>query len=208
MQAIGSSALVAVASLVLGGCATVINGTSQDVKFQSDPGGATVKLTGGLGCSTPCEISLKRRTDLRADFAKPGFKPAHVLIQSRTGGAMVGNLLLGGFIGGAVDASNGASNHLVPNPVNVQLAREGTTEEPMLIGEKGAKLAVADHNDKVRADVAKTIGVEAAGVTGGEATNDTAPVSAISPSDMTPAAAVEPAMAAEQSESASTADGS
>jgi hypothetical protein len=76
MKVIANAALVAAASLALGGCATVINGTSQDVKFQSDPGGAQVKLTGGQSCTTPCEVSLKRRTDLRADFSKTGYKPA------------------------------------------------------------------------------------------------------------------------------------
>lgn len=185
MNSLKGTALVAAASLALGGCATVINGTSQDVKFQSDPGGAQVKLTGGQSCTTPCEVSLKRRSDLRADFAKPGYKPAYVLIQSKTGGAMAGNILLGGIIGGAVDAANGASNHLSPSPVNLKLAAEGTAEEPMLIGEKGAKSALAEHNDKVRIDVAKTIGAEAAGVSAATAPAAAAPVS------MAPAPAAE-----------------
>ena len=177
MNSLKGAALVAATSLALGGCATVINGTSQDVKFQSDPGGAEVRLTGGQNCTTPCEVSLKRRSDLRADFAKPGYKPAYVLIQSKTGGAMAGNLLLGGIIGGAVDAANGASNHLSPSPVNLKLAADGSTAEAMLIGNKGAMTALADHNDKVRLDVAKTIGTEAAGISAAPAPAAAAPVS-------------------------------
>ena len=177
MNSLKGAALVAATSLALGGCATVINGTSQDVKFQSDPGGAEVRLTGGQSCTTPCEVSLKRRSDLRADFAKPGYKPAYVLIQSKTGGAMAGNLLLGGIIGGAVDAANGASNHLSPSPVNLKLAADGSTAEAMLIGNKGAMTALADHNDKVRLDVAKTIGTEAAGISAAPAPAAAAPVS-------------------------------
>ena len=181
MNSLKGAALVAATSLALGGCATVINGTSQDVKFQSDPGGAEVRLTGGQSCTTPCEVSLKRRSDLRADFAKPGYKPAYVLIQSKTGGAMAGNILLGGIIGGAVDAANGASNHLSPSPVNLKLAADGSTAEAMLIGDKGAMTALAEHNDKVRIDVAKTIGVDAAGIS-------TAPAPAAAPVATAPVA--------------------
>ncbi|MDP3677110.1 MAG: hypothetical protein Q8R44_18740 [Novosphingobium sp.] len=184
MKTIVKVALGAAASIALGGCATVINGTSQEVKFQSDPGGAQVKLTGGQSCTTPCEVSLKRRHDLRADFSKTGFKPAYVLIQSKTGGAMAGNLLLGGIIGGAVDAANGASNHLSPSPVNVKLAAEGTAEESMLIGDKDKPLSLAEHNAKVRDDVAETIGVEAAGTVPAEAA-----VAAATPAEAAPAQA-------------------
>ena len=186
MYRLKSTALVAAASLALGGCATIVNGTSQDVKFQSDPGGALVRLTGGQSCTTPCEVSLKRRSDLRADFAKPGFKPAGVLIQSRMGGAVVGNLLLGGIIGGAVDSANGASKHLSPNPVHVKLAAEGSAQEAMLIDQKGKESLLATHNDKVRLDVAKTIGAEAAAA-GSSATVAAAPAS-VEPAAMAPAA--------------------
>ena len=184
------TALVAVAALSLGGCATVINGTSQDVKFDSLPAGAAVKLSGGQSCTTPCEVSLKRRHDLRADFSKSGYKPAYVLIQSRTGGAMAGNLLLGGIIGGAVDAANGASNHLDPSPVNLKLAAEGTADETMLIGNKGKTESLLAHNDKVRVDVAKTIGAEAAGIAAEGTTAVVAsPVAAAVPAEPTPAPA-------------------
>lgn len=197
MKTIVNVALGAAASLALGGCATVINGTSQDVKFRSDPGGAQVKLTGGQSCTTPCEVSLKRRHDLRADFSKTGFKPAYVLIQSKTGGAMAGNLLLGGIIGGAVDAANGASNHLSPSPVNVKLAAEGTAEEAMLIDDKGKTLALAAHNDKVRDDVAETIGAEAAGTAAEASASAAAPqtdasVPAAAPVQAAPADAAAP----------------
>lgn len=195
MKTIVNVALGAAASFALGGCATVINGTSQDVKFRSDPGGAQVKLTGGQSCTTPCEVSLKRRHDLRADFSKTGFKPAYVLIQSKTGGAMAGNLLLGGIIGGAVDAANGASNHLSPSPVNVKLAAEGTADEAMLIDDKGKTLALAAHNDKVRDDVAETIGAEAAGAVPADAPVTAGTPAEAAPVQATPAEAVAPAPA-------------
>ena len=60
------AALAALSSVALSGCATVINGTSQDYKVKTDPSGATVKFTNGSTCVSPCEISLKRRHDTRA----------------------------------------------------------------------------------------------------------------------------------------------
>src|SRR3990170_606146 len=149
----------------LSGCATVINGTSQSVAFDSDPQGAEVSTTSGAKCVTPCKLELKRKHDLRADFVLDGHEPAYVLVQSRTGGAMAGNLLLGGIIGGAVDASNGASNFLSPNPLSVRLAKLASGEEATLLAENGepAKTVTA-HNDEVREDVAETIGAEAAGL--------------------------------------------
>ncbi len=152
ITAIGISAL----SFGLGGCATVLNGTNQDVSFQSEPDGAVVALSTGMTCETPCEFPLKRGKDLRADFSKAGYKSEYVYIQSRLSGSTFGNILAGGVIGGVVDGSNGASNHLYPRPVYIRLAAEGSTEEAMLLDKDGAIISsVADHNAKVAEDVQK-----------------------------------------------------
>lgn len=167
MNKFGLAALAALALPCLGGCATVINGTSQSYKFQTDPGGAKVATTSGVSCVSPCEMELKRRTDFRADVTREGYKPVYVLVQSRTGGAAVGNLLLGGLIGGVVDGANGASNHLYPNPLSLRMVEVGASGETMLLDKKGEVISsVAVHNDKVRSDVAETIGVVAAGEVG------------------------------------------
>jgi hypothetical protein len=146
----------------------VINGTSQDFALDSDPQGAQVTLTNGYSCVTPCQVELKRKNDIRADFTKEGYEPAYVLVQSRTGGAMAGNILLGGVIGGVVDASNGATNYLFPEPLAVRLARLGSGEDAVLLDKDGAVSGtVTAHNETVRADVAETIGATAAGVAAG-----------------------------------------
>jgi hypothetical protein len=188
MTNLHKAALCAATSFALSGCATVINGTSQDVQIASEPSGALVKLTNGTTCTTPCELNLKRRHDLRVDLTKDGYKPVYVLVQSRTGGAAAGNILLGGLIGGVVDGSNGASNHLAPNPVSVKLVPVGIEGQEVLIDKKGKEAGtVQAHNDKVRADVAKTIGADAAGIT-----EVAAPAAASAPA-AEPAPAPEPA---------------
>jgi hypothetical protein len=139
---------------LLSGCATVINGTSQPVGFQSDPTGAEIELVTGLKCITPCEYSMKRGDDSRVTFSKPGYEPVTVYIQSRTGGSIAGNLIAGGIIGGVVDASNGASNHLYPDPVSVRLVPAGSTDKPVLLDKEGQVIStVEEYNALVAEDV-------------------------------------------------------
>lgn len=146
-------ALVSMAS-GLGGCATVLNGTSQPVEFQSDPSGATVRLVNGLTCETPCQYSMKRGDDSSVTFTLAGYEPVEVYIQSRTGGSIAGNILAGGIIGGVVDASNGASNHLYPDPVFIRLVPVGSTEAAVLLDKDGEVIStVAQYNASVAADV-------------------------------------------------------
>jgi len=151
-----SAVALATAAFSVGGCATVMNGTSQPVAFKSDPEGAVIALIDGQTCTTPCEYELKRGKDSMVTFTRQGFKPAKVYIQSRTGGATFGNIIAGGIIGGVVDGSNGASNHLYPNPVYVRLVAEGSTGEAVLLDKKGEVVStVAEYNAKVSADVLK-----------------------------------------------------
>lgn len=149
-------------SPVLGGCATVLNGTSQPVEFQSDPAGATIRLVNGQTCVTPCEYSMRRGHDSMVTFTLEGYQPVEVYIQSRTGGSVVGNILAGGIIGGVVDASNGASNHLYPDPVFVRLVPVGSTDQAVLLDDDGELIStVAEYNSRVAADV--TEGMRAQG---------------------------------------------
>lgn len=140
----------------LGGCATVMNGTSQPVEFQSEPAGARVVLANQLTCETPCAFEMKRGSDSKVVFTRDGYQTAEVYIQSRTGGSAFGNIIAGGIIGGVVDGSNGASNHLYPDPVFVRLVPVGSNEQAVLLNKKGEVIStVADYNRTVAADVEK-----------------------------------------------------
>lgn len=141
-----------------GGCATVLNGTSQDVDFRSDPDGAVVAISTGQTCTTPCTFSMKRGDDLRVDFNREGYKPEHVYVQSRLGGSTFGNIILGGGFGAVIDGSNGASNHLYPHPVYIRLAPVGSDAEAVLLDKDGNEIGtVAAHNAAVGADVREGI---------------------------------------------------
>jgi uncharacterized protein YcfJ len=152
-------ALAMLAGASLSGCATVINGTNVDYATETDPTGADVVFLNGLKCTSPCTVELRRGSDTRVDISKPGFEPVYVLLQSRLAGSTFGNIIAGGIIGGVVDGGNGASNTLFPRPLMVRLAPTGSGNAAMLLDKDGKDLmTVEEHNDKVRADVAKTIG--------------------------------------------------
>jgi hypothetical protein len=159
------AAFVAASAFATSGCATVLNGTNVDYATETRPEGATAKFTSGQECRTPCTLEMKRKTDQRVDLRAEGYKPTYVLIQSKLAGSSFGNILLGGGIGAVVDGTNGSSNRLYPRPLIVQLAREGTDEEAVLLDDEGTIIMTVDqHNDSVRVDVAKTIGPKLAGL--------------------------------------------
>jgi hypothetical protein len=153
----------------LGGCATVMNGTKTPYETATRPSGAAVKFSNGSSCTTPCKLEFRRKDDLRADITLPGHKPTYVLIQSKLGGSAFGNILLGGGVGAIVDGSNGASNRLYPRPLIVRLAPDGSQDGAVLLDKDGNVVkTVKEHNDSVRADVAKTVGPRLAGLEGND----------------------------------------
>ena len=157
-----ATALMA-SGFALSGCATVVNGTSQDLAFNSEPAGAVVELHTGQNCVTPCTFSMKRGDDASVTINKPGFQPVTVYIQSRLAGSTFGNIILGGGIGAVIDGSNGASNRLYPNPVYVRLVPVGATGEAELLDKDGQVIStVAAHNVEVGDDVRQ--GLESQGV--------------------------------------------
>lgn len=119
---------VAVLCAALGGCASVTRGWEEQIAISSTPSGANAIVTGlsePQPCITPCSVKAKRNDDISITFQKEGFEPQVVNLTKEiapTGAAgFAGNLLLGGVIGGVVDAANSAALDHKPNPVIVTL---------------------------------------------------------------------------------------
>jgi hypothetical protein len=122
LAAIATLAALAIFST---GCASITRGTKDTLVVESDPAGADVKLSNGLSGKTPTSFKLPRGKDLVVTISKEGFETLTVNVTSQVSGAggagMAGNVLVGGIIGAAVDASTGAMKDLKPNPVKVKL---------------------------------------------------------------------------------------
>ncbi|MEY9396541.1 hypothetical protein ABIF66_007336 [Bradyrhizobium japonicum] len=97
-------------SVMLGGCASVTRGTTENISISSTPSGVEAVVSGmevPTTCTTPCSVVVKRNADISITFQKEGYEPQIVPL-SRSGAAgFAGNLLLGGVVGMGVDAATG-----------------------------------------------------------------------------------------------------
>lgn len=115
----------------LSACATVTRGTRQWYVIETDPAGAAITLSTGQTCTSPCRLKLKRKNAFTVTATMDGYQEATAEVDSRVraGGVagVAGNLLVGGIIGGVVDATNGSMNDLMPNPLRIHMLRPGET---------------------------------------------------------------------------------
>jgi hypothetical protein len=126
-------------SVMLGGCASVTRGTTENISISSTPSGVEAVVSGmdvPTTCTTPCSVVVKRNADLSITFQKEGYEPQIVPLSRdvQTSGAagFAGNLLLGGIIGMGVDAATGAATDHKPNPVIVTMQPAGPPRGPRL----------------------------------------------------------------------------
>lgn len=118
------------ALLMTSACATITRGTTEAFSVQTTPSGATVRTSLGTMCEpTPCVIpKVSREANFTVTIEKEGYKTGtyNVTHEMAGGGGagMAGNIVFGGGIGAIVDANTGATQHLVPNPLVVQLEPE------------------------------------------------------------------------------------
>lgn len=119
--------LLMTAMFAFSGCASIIEGTTQEVKISTTPSGARCDVLKegiviGQVASTPGGVLLKRtKHDLVVKCMKDGCEPSEYYLKSGTSGGTFGNILLGGGIGWAVDSAAGADNEY-PEFANIALA--------------------------------------------------------------------------------------
>jgi hypothetical protein len=103
-------------------------GTSQELAVETDPPGASCTFArgadGAVGAvsQTPGKLSVQRRKeDLQVTCTRDGYETVTETVTSSFTGATVGNVILGGLVGVAIDASSGANNRY-PEKVIVVMA--------------------------------------------------------------------------------------
>src|SRR4029453_5380026 len=111
MRNVGIVALCA----IVGGCASVTRGTTENISIASTPSGAQATITGldvPTACVTPCAIVAKRNADIAVTFEKDGYQPQVVQLTKEipaTGAAgFAGNLLAGAHCGIGLDTTPAA----------------------------------------------------------------------------------------------------
>ncbi|PCJ71884.1 MAG: hypothetical protein COA62_04800 [Rhodobiaceae bacterium] len=111
----------------LGGCSTIVNGSSQQISVQTpNANGASCELKSPDGqyfVTTPGTVTVsKSKHDLAVKCTKDGFSDGITTISSTFEGMTLGNVLIGGVIGVGVDAASGAMNQY-PNSIQVQMQK-------------------------------------------------------------------------------------
>ncbi|HEV3112339.1 MAG TPA: PEGA domain-containing protein [Candidatus Binataceae bacterium] len=122
VRSLVSAIALACAAALFAGCATVINGTTQRVQIDSTPSGAEVLIDDSQQLvTTPATVKLSRRDSHKLVFHKPGYQDTTESLTSGMSGWILGNLIAGGVVGMAIDASDGAGRKLSADDVNVML---------------------------------------------------------------------------------------
>jgi hypothetical protein len=124
--------VLGVALSLQAGCATIISGRHQDVQVISSPSGAKA-CTSGQCITTPGNLTLRRDTNHVILVEKDGYISETIMLTSGVGPSVAGNIILGGLIGGGIDAATGALYKLYPETVNVALRQTGSPPPPATI---------------------------------------------------------------------------
>jgi hypothetical protein len=118
--------------LFLTACATIMQGTSQDVSIASTPTGARLIIDGAETGRTPVAASLKRKDKHTIRIEMDGYEPFEMALGRGTSGWVWGNIVFGGIPGLAVDAITGGMYKLTPEQVQATLpANAAAASNPM-----------------------------------------------------------------------------
>jgi len=134
--------LIAAASAcaMLGACSTIIEGKSQQIVVNSNPVGADCGLyRQGMRIATVqsapgSTLIEKSKYDIWIACVKSGYQMATYYNHSGVAGATLGNIILGGGIGWAIDSATGSDNKY-DSPVNITLSPNmpGQPEGPVAL---------------------------------------------------------------------------
>ena len=94
-------------TLPLTSCATIVTGAEDSVKILSNPSGASFTTNSGASGVTPSEIRIPDDLTLKVHFSLDGYENQKAELEPRMSGWIIGNILIGGLIGLAVDLISG-----------------------------------------------------------------------------------------------------
>jgi hypothetical protein len=131
-------------AFILVGCATIINGTTQDVGISSMPTGAAVTVDNKPYGITPVIASLSRKDNHIVKIELEGYQPFEAVMTRSASGWVFGNIVFGGVIGVVVDAVSGGLYKLSSEQVTGILAQRNVSSPPR---QDGLYVAVVTASD-------------------------------------------------------------
>lgn len=124
-----SAAILLAAAMLASGCASIVDGTRQSVKVDSNPKGAEVYVTvmdddaivsqtrAGV---TPTTVALPRKDGVLV-LKKEGYQDITVTPKRRMNGWVVGDILFLSLLSTSIDTSTGAAKEIDPNEFLVEM---------------------------------------------------------------------------------------
>lgn len=114
-------------AVVFNSCATIIHGTKQDVSISSNPSKATVIIDNVEKGITPLTVELSRKDHHLVQINLDGFLPFETKLTRKVDGWIVGNVIIGGLIGLAVDAMTGGMYMLTPDQIQAEMKNQSVS---------------------------------------------------------------------------------
>ena len=132
----------ALGGLLVAACATIMQGTSQEVSVSSTPTGARVLVDGAEMGKTPLVASLKRKDKHVVRVELEGYQPFEMALGRATSGWVWGNIVFGGIPGLAIDAITGGMYKLKPEEIQATLAQNAALQPKVRVYRQIAALAI------------------------------------------------------------------
>ena len=110
-----------VLAMVTSGCATILDGSSQPVTFNSSPNGARIYVNGVEIGTTPLNVQVKRSKTTMILAKKNGYEDQQLVLQTKMNNTFWGNIIFGGFPGSTTDYASDAMIEYSPNMYHVTL---------------------------------------------------------------------------------------
>lgn len=110
-------------ALLTSNCATIISGSKQNIKFNSNPTNATIFIDEVQVGKTPYETKLERKREYEVKIQLDGYKPYETKLTKKFNAWYLGNILFGGLIGLIIDPITGAIYNLTPDQINAQMTQ-------------------------------------------------------------------------------------
>lgn len=96
-------------------CATIMDGDSQTVTFNSNPSGAEIFLDGKRLGTTPLTVQIKRERNKMFVAKKEGHDEQQMVLSTHLNSWFWGNIITGGVLGSSTDYASGAAYEYSPN---------------------------------------------------------------------------------------------
>jgi hypothetical protein len=118
---------------LLGGCATILRGTHESLRFETIPPDANINID-GKDHACPVELSLRRKDPFHVLITKPGYRTEEFDVKPQWDGiSLVGNVILpGGSVGLVADHVDGADMMFYKLAI-IKLVPSTEPSEPSLV---------------------------------------------------------------------------